>query len=308
MGGRTRSPERFPEQPGALFRAALVAGACLLAACGGGAPTSEPAPSPGTPGAPSPAESPATALAAPDVPSGQELDRPLPEPRALTAQEMQVYRQAVQAGVESLNQRRYPEALAELQKATELQPDNPHTLRLLGNAYAYNNDLGNAQETLELCLRLDPANPAAHFELAQVALARGDYELAMDESQKTLELDPRNPRAHEIVGMVLYRRGEEESAIDILQSVVSEDPSRVEATYTLGLCYQSVGRFEESRNAFQAVVQQARNHQEAYFNLGKVLAILGDEDGAEKANAEFMRISEARIKARAAENIAHGVD
>jgi len=303
-----RIENRWLGQPGAALRVvlALVAVACLLASCGEGEPEPGSAPASATAGAPDVAESRATTegsitpTAVSELPSAQASGSSLPRPRALTADEMQVYRQAVQAGVQYLNQRRYPQALAALRKAAELQPDNPHTLRLLGNAYAFNDDLDGARETLEMAVLLEPTNPGIHYELAQVALNQGEDDLAMTESRKTLELDPGNPRAHEVLGLVHHRRGDEEAAIEILQSVVSSDPSRVVAIHTLGLCYRAVGRIEESRGAFQAVVKQAPNHLEAYRNLGEVLAGLGDPAGAELANAEYERIKRARDKATAA--------
>jgi Flp pilus assembly protein TadD len=305
-----------PEQSGAAVRGvlALVALACLLASCGEGAPESGAAPAPVTTDAPATAESPATTespvapAALPDVSSAQASGPALPQPRALTSAEMEVYRQAVQAGVQYLNQRRYPQALAALQKAAELQPDNFHTLRLLGNAYAFNDDLQGARETLEMAVLLEPSNPGIHYELAQVALNEGEVDLAMAESRKTLELDPDNPRAHEILGLAHHRQGDEEAAIEILQSVIASDPSRVVATHTLGLCYRAVGRIEESRSAFEAVVKQAPNHLEAYRNLGEILASLGDAAGADLANAEYERIKTSRERTAAAANIAPGDD
>jgi len=311
-----RIEDQYPEEPRAAVRGvlALVAVVCLLASCGEGAPDSGAAPAPAAAGAsdvagsPDTTESPVMPAAVADVSSAPASGPSLPPPRALTAAEMQVYRQAVQAGVQYLNQRRYPQALAALQKAAELQPDNFHTLRLLGNAYAFNDDLEGARETLQMAVLLEPSNPGIHYELAQVALNQGEDDLAMAESRKTLELDPDNPRAHEILGLAHHQRGDEETAIEILQSVISNDPSRVVATHTLGLCYRAVGRIEESRKAFQAVVEQAPNHLEAYRNLGEVLASLGDPAGAELANAEYERIKRSRERTAAAGAATQRVD
>jgi predicted Zn-dependent protease len=119
----------------------------------------------------------------------------------------------------------------------------------------------------------------------------GDLDTALAESRRTAALDPDSPKASELLGMVLYRQGQLAEALSVLEPVADREDGRPETLYTLALAYQGLERFEEARDALRTVVDRQPEHAEAWFNLGKVLAVLGDEAGAEEANAVFMRLS-----------------
>ncbi|MCZ6832629.1 MAG: tetratricopeptide repeat protein [Acidobacteria bacterium] len=213
-----------------------------------------------------------------------------PAPRSPSPEELAHFRQSVERGVNFLNRGEYGKAAGELSVAVAIQPENVVVLRYLGSAYARDNDLERAHRVLQAAIKLQPAHPAAHYELAQVALATGDLDEAARESKITLELDPTNRKARELVGIVQYRQGALEAALETLEPLAADGGSRSESAYTLGLCYQGLERYEEARDIFQKVVKLNPEFTQAWFNLGKVLAILGDEKGAEAANARFFRL------------------
>lgn len=235
---------------------------------------------PGTaPGAGAPSSSVALPAPAPAAPA-----------RAVTPLEMEQFRAAVEKGVAHLNAGRYSEAAGELSVAAAIQPQNAHVLRFLGNAYARDNNLERAARALQASISVDDTIPATHYELAQVGLAAGDLELASRESLRTTQLDPTNGKALELLGLVQYRQGDLDAALATLEPVAHQGGSRQETGNILGLCYQGLERYEEARTAFQQVVESYPGYTEAWFNLGKVLAILGDEEGAGAANERFLSL------------------
>ena len=92
------------------------------------------------------------------------------------------------------------------------------------------------------------------------------------------------------MGIVRYRQGALKDAVAILEPLAADGGSRSETAYTLGLCYLGLERYKDARDTFQKVVQRNPVFIQAWFNLGKVLALLGDEKGAEAANGKFLAL------------------
>ncbi len=83
------------------------------------------------------------------------------------------------------------EAIAPLEKAAELGPDNGSCHLKLGTAYLRVNRLLEAQRELEKAKRLEPENAAIHYQLARVYKQTQQIDKAKVEFQRTEELQSR---------------------------------------------------------------------------------------------------------------------
>jgi len=83
------------------------------------------------------------------------------------------------------------EAIAPLEKAVELGPDNGSCHLKLGTAYLRVNRLLEAQRELEKAKRLEPENAAIHYQLARVYKQTHQMDKAKGEFQRTEELQSR---------------------------------------------------------------------------------------------------------------------
>jgi tetratricopeptide (TPR) repeat protein len=86
------------------------------------------------------------------------------------------------------------EAVAPLEKAVELGPDNASCHLKLGTAYLRTNRLPDAQRELEKAERLEPENAAIHYQLAKVYKQTHQMDKARVEFQRTEELQSRAAR------------------------------------------------------------------------------------------------------------------
>ena len=86
------------------------------------------------------------------------------------------------------------EAVAPLEKAVELGPDNANCHLKLGTAYLRTNRLTDAQRELEKAERLEPENAAIHYQLARVYKQTHQMDKAKIEFQRTEELQSRAAR------------------------------------------------------------------------------------------------------------------
>ena len=83
------------------------------------------------------------------------------------------------------------EALAQLEKAVALAPENAFCHMTLGIAYRQQHRLEQAQHEMEKATRLDPDNSTAHYQLGRVYKEQHDLGRAQAEFEKTAELKAR---------------------------------------------------------------------------------------------------------------------
>jgi serine/threonine protein kinase/tetratricopeptide (TPR) repeat protein len=79
---------------------------------------------------------------------------------------------------------RHPEAIAEMNKALELDPLSLPLNNYLGNTYLYAGEYEKALQQFQHTIDLDPTFPLAHFFFAFYLAQVGKYEQAIDERQK----------------------------------------------------------------------------------------------------------------------------
>lgn len=88
-------------------------------------------------------------------------------------------------------------ALRHLQTANKLKPNNAEILRCLGWALFKNNQCAQGIVTLERALNIEPENPLALCDLGVAYLHARNITKAKTLFQRTLDLDPGNARAQE---------------------------------------------------------------------------------------------------------------
>lgn len=86
-------------------------------------------------------------------------------------------------------------ALADLDRAQELSPNDPRPHLLRSRIFRFQNQLGPARDELLAAVALKPNHIGAQTELVQVAVELQDWQLATTHLQQLLALDPDNPDA-----------------------------------------------------------------------------------------------------------------
>ena len=129
-----------------------------------------------------------------------------PDPQAVGYVDLPTFRQMVSGQIESLAEDPsqlialaeqllgdglIPEvALAAMEKARELQPEDPRTHLLLGSTYRNLRRFEEARQCMERLAEIAPDEPVAHMHLAQACNALGDENAERQALARVLELDP----------------------------------------------------------------------------------------------------------------------
>jgi tetratricopeptide (TPR) repeat protein len=116
------------------------------------------------------------------------------------------------------------EAIAQLRKCLELQPDFPKALLSLGEHLTAKGQLDEAVDVYQRELRSAPNDLKAHVNLGQVLVRMGRTPEAIEQFQAALKLNPNDPYALNNMGVILAASGKLEEAVAMFQQAVRQKP------------------------------------------------------------------------------------
>jgi tetratricopeptide (TPR) repeat protein len=153
-------------------------------------------------------------------------------------------------------------AEADLTRAIELDPDHAATLRWRGRIRAKRDDWA-AVEDLERVTQLTPDDPQVWLELANRYNHHAAYARALRAYDRVLELDPNRPEALARRGQVRLATGQRTLAVrDLTRSL---EQKRLASTYLLRACaYQRLGRSERATEDADAAAALGYEHPDLY--------------------------------------------
>jgi tetratricopeptide (TPR) repeat protein/RsiW-degrading membrane proteinase PrsW (M82 family) len=141
--------------------------------------------------------------------------------------------------------RRYAEALIDLDKAVDLQPEDPGILWYRARLQISLHDYRAAAADLDRALALAGEDPHLLTDRAEAAFYLGDRKLADADFARAIELDPTLPEIHEKLASILMSSDTVRAAQE-LDAALSDDPDFARARFTRGRLYYSSGNFKEA--------------------------------------------------------------
>lgn len=105
------------------------------------------------------------------------------------------------------------QAIAILERAKALQPENPLVMFALGSAYFSQTDYMQAAQSIESGLKLEPDNANALFDLGNAYYKLTRYDQAIAQYEKAIANDASFWPAVNNIGLVMYEAGDVDGAI-----------------------------------------------------------------------------------------------
>ena len=156
------------------------------------------------------------------------------------------------------------QALAALQAAVEVRPDDAYLRRRLGWALVQRSSYEAAQAELEAALALAPHYLAAYQDLAILAEVQNMPDAATGWLEKAIQIAPAyRPMYRDLAGMYL-KQGRFSEAQILLEQVVDRWPDAIWAHFRLGGLFMRLKWPERAAPAFKYVVDQQPNTREDY--------------------------------------------
>jgi len=171
-------------------------------------------------------------------------------------------------GNEYYRQGNYDSAIAEYNKALQLNPNDASAYNNLGLAYESLGQYQKAIEYLQKSLQLDPNDALAYYNLGVAYGGLGQYQNAIEYFQKSLQLNPNNVEAYTNLGAAYVDLGQYQQAIEYCQKAIQLDPNNALAYNNLGVAYGSLGQYQKEIEYCQKAIQINPNYALAYYNLG----------------------------------------
>ena len=126
-------------------------------------------------------------------------------------------------------EKRYPEALAVLERVTEAHPQRPDLLLQTSDIYLHLRRSKDAQSMCKRALELDPDNVSAHLAMCRIALWRRQFRAAAHAALDAMQRTDHDPQAHFLLGLALGGLKKYERAADAFRAAISWNPNFPEA-------------------------------------------------------------------------------
>jgi tetratricopeptide (TPR) repeat protein len=185
--------------------------------------------------------------------------------------------QHLHAGVEAEKSNQLDAAVAEFQKAAELDPKLAVAFVDLGDVYIEKHDYAAAIPPLRRAVELSPALEGAHRLLGYALLAQGYASEAIPHLEKAHEVDA--------LGIALLEAGRLPDAVTVLQKALAQNPNDPDLLYYYGRASGLLSKqvFDELEARFP---DSARAHQ----MMAQDYAALRDVPAAEREFLEALRL------------------
>ena len=176
--------------------------------------------------------------------------------------------------------RRYEEAVADLQQARQLAPNDASILINLGNVYSQTNRLELAIEHYDLAIRLRPDLHQAYYDRALAYLLKHDSERAMSDFDKAIELRPNFAAAIANRGALHLANGNFEKALADLDTAVELAPRDAKLRDARANAQLTNGRYNDALGDFDEGLKIDPGNPALYFGRGRTNLFLESTSAA----------------------------
>ena len=188
----------------------------------------------------------------------------------------------LERGVQLEQVGRLDDAIAETEKALELDPSLAKAHLNLLILYAKTGKAQQAAEHYKALVSLDPDTfPDAYYNYGILLRNQGNFDEAEQAFRKTLALAPTNDAAHDNLGYLLERRGKLEEAAAEYKKAIEANPSSREAHFKLGRILVNQQHYAEAIEQFQQTLTPVDEATSSYeYALGAAYGRAGDREQA----------------------------
>lgn len=184
---------------------------------------------------------------------------------------------------------KYEVALADLDRSIELDSSSSGMYYNRGLVHYQAGDYQSALIDYGQAIKLDPVDADIYINQGMVYSALHKDELALENYNKAIELNPSDPMAYYNRGNLYHRLGQDEAAMRDLNRSIELDPNYVRAYVNRGVVYKELGAYEAALADFNRAIDLAPNNVDGYLNRG---AAYGDLKEYEAALADWNRAIE----------------
>jgi len=168
--------------------------------------------------------------------------------------------------------------------ALELDPRLAEAHTILGNvAMSYDWDLATAEKELQRAIELNPNDPTAHEWYCHLLIVRRRIPEALTEVRRALDLDPVNPLFHAVLAETYYYGRLYDSAIEEAQQTLKVRPDFPYAQFWLGSALREKKMYPQAVATFQHARESTHDLPFLVMAYGHAQALAGNVAEAQAA-------------------------
>lgn len=184
------------------------------------------------------------------------------------------------------SQQRDPDrAIAELQEAIRLEPDNIDYRHELVSVYHRLQRFPPALDQIEHILARDPGNSLALYRKAVILHIRGNIE----EAESILNRLPDYEHARVLQAIITQQKGG--NAKPLFESILRDYPTNIRARYEYGKALMNEKRYDEALRIFERVLDEDPFYQHALFQAVKIYSLQKEKKKAALAKQSLDTIN-----------------
>jgi serine/threonine protein kinase/tetratricopeptide (TPR) repeat protein len=156
-------------------------------------------------------------------------------------------------GVMRIRQMKYGDAVADLQKAIALQPQQFHAYLSLAAAYRDQQQWELALDQLRLAIERKPKLALLYRDRAYVHLLRDDQVAALQDFETVIELEPAGPKTHKDHverALIFSRSGKHQEGVQACAAALLLRPNYPEAHRVCGEILLAMKKYKEALHSF----------------------------------------------------------
>lgn len=171
---------------------------------------------------------------------------------------------------------RLDEAIADLERAVELEPNDAEALVRLGAAYEYRAEPREAIKAYDQAAQLDPLHLVLVVRRCLALQNLGRYVDAEVACRRGIELGPNVPNAYWAHGLNALAQGDLRGAIAGYQAALERAPARTDLLSQLGWLWLDAGDPAQASRAFEAsVMHQSGSHTHVELERARLVLATG---------------------------------
>lgn len=171
-------------------------------------------------------------------------------------------------------------ALAELNRAIELNPQRVESYLSLARFHIVTNEREKAEETFKKAISISPNSPLAHSEYGKFLVQGNRMGEAEAELNKAVEVGPTDRNARFVLASFYLVNKQLDKAEASFKALAGLDGDKPESQVVLADFYSTVGRMDEAVKIYQDVLAKAPDYVQGRYRLAEILLVRGDTQGA----------------------------
>jgi len=186
-------------------------------------------------------------------------------------------------------EQKYPEAIAEVQKAIALDPNRGNSYLSLALIQTKAGQFDSAEASFKKAIELKAEAEDPHMALAAFYQMRGRYPEAEQQVQSVISADPRDLDARSAMAKLYMAEGKKDQAIQFLEQVKRDFPKNSVGYRMLGDYYFAEGDYDKALAEYASLHDDHPKDAQVTKNYVQLLIMKNRLDDAEKVNESFLK-------------------